>query len=254
MITRTVSFASVLALSALISHADTLVLNPSADTFFRAGLNNSTNFGTQAIYDIYQNGTARNYFAYTKFDLSALAGATITSATLTFTYNGGGTRTDSITTGRFAAYGLLEVECNTPQTWTETGLVVSGGTENIGAEYIAANNVSFDTATRTVSFDGVGEVITGTGVGATATLNTSSSLVSFLQGRLASLTSVSATFIIDSPTNDAGRGYALGSREAITGMPVLTIEYTAVPEPSAFALLAGLAGVGCVGLRRRRRA
>jgi autotransporter-associated beta strand protein len=29
---------------------------------------------------------------------------------------------------------------------------------------------------------------------------------------------------------------------------------TAVPEPSAFALLAGLAGMGCVGLRRRRRA
>jgi autotransporter-associated beta strand protein len=29
---------------------------------------------------------------------------------------------------------------------------------------------------------------------------------------------------------------------------------SAVPEPSAFALLAGLAGLGCVGLRRRRRA
>lgn len=256
MTSKILTYTGLLAATASASIAATISLNPSADTFFRAGLAPSTNFGTAAALDIFQNGTARNYFAYVKFDLSSLSGATINSASLSFTYVSGGTRSDTLNTGRFATYGLLEVAGNTPQTWGETTLVFSGGTENIGSEYIAANNTSFDTTTRTVSFDGVAETVSGSGVGATASIGTSTALVNFLQNRLASPTALAATFIVDSPTNDAGRGYALGSREATSGMPVLVIDYTpsAIPEPSSFAAFAGLVGVAAVGLRRRRRA
>lgn len=238
------------------TQADTLNLNPSADTFVRFGTNQNVNFGTSAFYDIFQNGTARNYFAYVRFDLSSLpAGAVIDSATLTFTYNGGGTRTDTLNTGRLGVYGLLDVAGNTPQNWGETTLVFSGGTQNVGSEYIANGGTSFDTTTRTISFDGVGEFVTGGGgVGSTAGLNTTTALVDFLQDRFESVGGSFATFIVDSPTTDAGRGYALGSREAVSGFPVLQINYTAVPEPSTFAALAGMLGLGFAASRRRRKA
>lgn len=237
------------------ARAETVVLNPNADTTVRFGANQNVNYGTATIYDIYQYNDARNYFAYVRFDLSTIpVDAVIDSATLTFTYNGGGTRGDSLTTGRFAVYGLLDVAGNTAQAWTETSLVFSGGTENVGAEYIANSGTAFDTTTRTTSFDGVGEFVTGTGVGSNAGLNSSGSLLAFLEARRTAGGFV--TFIIDTPTAETGRGYGLGSREAASGIPTLSIDFTpaAVPEPSAFAAIAGLAGLGFAASRRRRAA
>lgn len=222
MLALAVSFLAIFP-----SAAATLSLNPEADTFVRRGINQTVNYGTVTNLDIYQNSTTRAYFAYVRFNLSVLPpGAVITNATLTFTYNGGGTRTDTLTTGRFATYGLLDMSGNTPQNWGETTL--TGDT--IGAEFIGIAAVDIDTSTRTVSFDGVGESISGGGgVGSTASVtgSTGGPLVSFLNARFGA--GGLATFIVDFPGTESGRGYALGSREATSGQPVLVVNYFVPP-------------------------
>jgi hypothetical protein len=250
---RSLLFAgAALVASAQLATAQSVLLNAVADTTLRGGINETTNYGTSTVLEIFQLTTARNFFAYVRFDLSSIpSGANITSATLTFTYNGAGNgRTDVLNTGRFAAYGLLDVAGNTAQNWSETSLTYA----TRGAEIVAMSNTIVDITTpRVANFDGVGEFVAGgTGVGATVGLNTSIGLVDFLQDRFeASLPA--ATFIIDFPTAEAsGRGYGLGSREAASGFPTLSIEYAVIPEPGAVAALAGVAALGVAVIRRRR--
>ena len=246
--------------------ADTANFNPSADATvnYRSGnASSDTNFGTQLDLDLYySNQVAPGIWAmsYVRFDLSSLAGATITDATLTFTKLASNianitnaTRNDALTTGRFAVYGLLDVAGNTAQGWSETAITGNSVRGTLDHEIIADSGTKLDTTTRTVSFDGVGETVTTTLGSITGT--SGSSLVSFLQGRVDAGSSIGwTTFIVDNPDLTSGRGFAFGSRENAGFEPVLSITYTPVPEPSTFALLAGIAGMGCVGLRRRRRA
>lgn len=245
---------ALLAMGALLgtANAATLTLNPVADTFVRFGINQNVNYGTNPILDIYQVTTIRAFYAYVRFDLSTLpAGATIDSATLTFFKGTGGTRSDVLNTGRFAAYGLLDVAGNTPQNWGETTLVFSGGSENVGSEYITNSGTQFDTATRTVSFDGIGETAVDPNYASIAGAS-GGPLVTFLSDR--STAGGSTTFIVDIPTADNGRGYALGSRENTNTalIPVLQIEYTPIPEPTGLVAIGSLVGLGLRRSRNRR--
>lgn len=217
-------------------------LEPSADTFvFKRDGNygyNSSNFGASAELDLYQNGTAIHALAYLRFDLSNLPLDTqVTAATLTLTKVANSNegiheaRNDNLTSGRFGVWGLLDTAGNTSQDWQETLLSAT----TTGSEITGGANPQFDTATpRTVSFDGLGETVSGTGAGATATVSASSAgpFLSFIQGRLtASSHRGLATFLIDFPENtSSGRGYALGSREATaTNRPMLSIRYLSTP-------------------------
>jgi hypothetical protein len=261
MLKKVSSHAALLALSAFVAQADTISLNPTADAFvaFRAGnAANDTNFGSSNQLDLYQNGDIYMY-AYVRFDFSSLGNITINSATLTFTktsntvesgYPVVSARNDTLTTGRFGVFGLTDASGNTAQNWGETTITAN----NVGSERIASQGAQFDTTTRVVSFDGINETVSS-GTTASITGSNGSNLVSFLQERVSPTSFAgSVTFIVDFPGTGTGQGFALASREAVSGMPVLMLDYTPVPEPSAFALLAGLAGMGCVGLRRRRRA
>ena len=211
-----------LGLATLVSGQTVVNLNPVADTFvaFRSGnAASDTNFGSSTDLDLHQQGEIF-MSAYLRFDLAAVipANATITSVTLTLTKAGTNTlesgyplvstRNDTVTTGRFAAYGLLDVDGNTAQNWGETTLTAN----TMGAERVATSGLQFDTATRTVSFDEVNESTPG---GTSVVVGTSESLVSFVQNRLTSIGGGTATLILDFPTlsTDSARGYALLSRE-----------------------------------------
>lgn len=258
------TLAAACAAGISAAQALTIELNPTADTFVAHRSSHAaetTNFGTATVLDTLQFGTGIYTFIYIRFDLSSLgAGATINSATLSLTKTANvlqpgyptSVRNDLITTGRFAAYGLLDTAGNTAQDWSETSLTHA----TIGTEKNADSNTQFNTLSAVTSFDEQGETITGGGTGVTVTGDDTSALVSFLQERMnAGAHTGLATFIVDFPTADgSARGYAFASREAATGFPVLTIDYTpaAVPEPSAFAAIAGLVGLGFAASRRRR--
>jgi hypothetical protein len=242
-------FSLLLATVPGVALADTTnILTPNADTFVKFGSQQNLNFGTANCLDLYANGTGRDYFGYVRFDLSSIpAGATITSATLTFTkIDGlGSTRNDTMNTGRFRVLGLNNVVGNTPQDWSETGLTF----DTRGAEWTAAN--TFDPA-RITDLDGTlgNEVILGGGgTGSTASVS-GANLVNFVSGLLGS---GAVTFIADQAGTDAGRGYGLASREygatLPSVVPALTLAYTVAPEPSTFALV----GLGVAGLLARRR-
>jgi hypothetical protein len=195
------------------------------------------------VLDLYSYNTARDYFGYVRFDLSAIPdAATLTSATLTFTKVAGGTRGDTMTTARFRVLGLNDVAGNTPQDWVETALTF----DNRGAEWTAAN--TFDGA-RVTDLDGTAgnEVVNTTSTPNWASIS-GDNLLAFLTGRLAAN---NVTFIVDQATTETGKGYAFGSRENTdpTTVPTLVIGYSVVPEPSALAVI----GLGLAGYLARRR-
>jgi len=221
--------------------ATTNAFLPSADTFVRFGINQEVNYGALEFLDLYGNGTARDYFAYVRFDLSSLPqDAQLLDATLRFTKVAGGTRNDTLTTGRFRVLGLNDVAGNTPQTWDELTLTFN----TIGSEWVSAN--TYDT-TRVTDRDGANEGADNpTGIASSGGPN----LVSFLSSRLAAGGLV--TFIVDFATTEGGRGFAFGSRENSNpdARPQLTVAW--IPEPSMPALLT-LGGLLLLAWHRRLR-
>jgi hypothetical protein len=235
---------SVLAV-ALMAHqanAATITLGSNADTYLR----DATPRGGFVFMDV--RGGAVDFRGYQRFDLAALgAGSTINSATLTYTVSGGASRNDTLVNGRFALYGLNNVAGNTPQNWDEATFEPAGkGTEDV-ATLMGVTDLDDNVV-------GISEIVVpfggnGANPGTTVTIS-GAPLVSFLQSRLDD--GGLATFIL-SNDDATDRGYGLASKENATAdyHPRLTIDYTEIPEPSALALAAILAGMAGMGLRYR---
>jgi hypothetical protein len=83
-----------------LAHAATITLGSNADTYLR----DATARGALTFMDV--RGAAIDFRGYLRFDLSALAGNTITSASLQLSVSGGASRNDAINGGRLALYGL----------------------------------------------------------------------------------------------------------------------------------------------------
>jgi hypothetical protein len=210
-------------------------LNADADTYLR----DATARGGLGFMDV--RGGNIDFRGYLRFNLAAIpAGATINSATLQLTQVSGASRNDTITTGRFALYGLNNDAGNTPQNWDEATFVPADkGTEDVTT---LAGVTDLDDNVL-----GITESAAGTPVQVTVT---GAPLGAFLQSRLSD--GGLATFILSNDdSND--RGFGLGTKENAdsTTQPVLTIDYTAVPEPAAALGLA--IGLGLVGMSGRPR-
>lgn len=228
-----------LAVQAQAAQTNTLI--SVADTFVRYGINQDVNFGSLEYLDLFANGTARDYFAYVRFDLSVLPQeAQLLDATLSFTKVSGGTRNDTLTTGRLRILGLNDMPSNTPQNWDELTLTFN----TIGAEWTGPNQ--FDPARVTSFDDALGNEVADNTTGLASI--SGANLVDFLNSRLAAGGLV--TFIVDFATTEAGRGFAFGSRENANpdARPQLTVAW--IPEPRLPALLT-LGGLLWLVWRRR---
>ena len=197
-----------------ISHAaPDVTLNPSADNHFEWGINDN-NYGTADSLHFRQYTTNnRDYFAYIRFDLSAIT-KPITDVTLRLQQKSGAT----ITSGRIRVLGLDDVAGNTAQNWEENVIKPStlGGEFTAPASTLTTSESPFYT-NRVTSFDGDVPGITEEITSDTATLEivkvSGKPLTDWLEARR--LNGGLATLIVDLP-GAQGAEYYLHSRETLT--------------------------------------
>lgn len=231
-----VAAMAALAVLSSASQAATIMLSADADTYLR----DATARGALEFMDV--RGGNIDFRGYLRFDLSSIpAGATIDSATLTLTQVPGASRNDTATTGRFALYGLNADAGNTAQNWDEATFVVDGkGSEDV-ATLTGVTDLDEDVAGITETVGGSPALFTISGA----------PLAAFLQGRYAD--GGLATFIL-SNDDATDRGFGIGSKENADPAthPLLTIDYTAIPEPSSLALLAVCGSLAAFSSRRAK--
>ncbi len=147
------------------------------------------------------------------------------------------------------------------------GLVINGGTVALGASDILAGVGGLTLAGGTFAAgtftDTLGALTLGAGIN-TITLGAGAALAFADSSAIswgANTLSVAGTFLDGASIRfgDSASGLSGAQLAAITvngqAVSINSLGYlTAIPEPSAFALLAGLAGLGCAATRRRRRA
>lgn len=240
--------ALLLAL-AVSSHAATISLTSSNDTYLRNNFSHAANGVTDNMDFRY------DFTSYFQFDMSGLGGSVnITGATLTL-HKIANVRNDSLTTGRAATYGLNNIAGNTEQNWDETAAGWSGVTgedhgldyRNVGNEWLSGTGAIAENLTVLDQDNGANVTETANNTTGLYTIS-GPDLVTFLNNRIADNGFV--TFVVEA-TDTGGRGWGWATKEHADSAlhPTLSITYSVVPEPSA-ALLGGL---GLVGLLRRRR-
>lgn len=244
----TAPLLAALAIAAAPASAATLNLIAAYDAHIRgASATVNNNYGNDTLVLIGDTTTANDFIRGAfAFDLSdpALAGATINSVTLTLTI----ASRDTANGGSANAAMTINLH-ELSSAFIETG--------------VSWNNRQAGTAWGTAGGD-FGSVISSTSANA-ATVNAGDSLVfSGLDLTSAVSDSVSGTFFVLAKLGLESASdrniFRITSTESTAGTngvsyPVLSIDYTpaAIPEPSAFAALAGLGALGLVGARRRRR-
>lgn len=181
--------------------AETVTLAPAAlKAVAIAGNAGAPTFTAQNVgvsYEVrardFASGAVRGNVVYQRFDISTLAGGYVQSASLNFNRVAG----DTLTTGRFALFGLAERASNLPQDWTPESFVY--GTEldpTMFFDALASTDACPVQPANVVDFSSL-EVVSGN----RASLS-SNAFVSFLQERLDN--GGQATLLLTMPSQGAG--------------------------------------------------
>ncbi|WPJ95119.1 DNRLRE domain-containing protein [Coraliomargarita algicola] len=227
----------------LAATADILEIGTTVDDYIRSGSNADNAQNSTNLILVGDTATAGDELrGMLTFDLSSyteLVGATINSATLTFTINdsdetgAGKSANETITLNLFQTNTSFTESATWNSPWTTAG----GDLDNLIAS--TTGNPGSDAQGTNLDFSGSNLD--------TAIANTIGGSISFI-------------LAIDPSEVDGTRSiFRLTSNEPVIGggvtadfSPVLSIDYTAVPEPSIFALLTGLAGLSLAVVRRRK--
>ncbi len=236
--------AACAALPAGLSAQTVLTLHPSADTWVRSGFP-TTNFGTATELlvgtinptsggnpgaDVSGADVGRLLVSFNLADpavVAALSGQTITSVTLTFTVNS----TDTSSVSTVVSYSLFQ-----------------SGTYNAGSvTWDSGRPAPIGSAVSTLSVNP-----RDLAANDTVLFGSSASFTSLVSSSLGD----TLNLLLKQTTEGTPASRELLRLRSVdyTGTasdPVLTI--TAIPEPSAFAALAGLGMLGFAATRRRRR-
>jgi len=243
----------ILAIASFATSANavTLIVNPTADTYLRSSENQAYGGAAQILAG--SHSTLNGLTNLFRFDLSALptSGITIDSVTLTLTSNASGSGT-AVTLHVFelAAANASWVE------GTANGAVVAGDASALyrvnqttawagGATSYARTAGTDYVNTSLASFTGNASTI-GTGtLGFTSTGAFSTTVATFAGANL--------NLWVGTPTlTGANDFFRISSKEASATATSLVINYTAIPEPSTYALL-GMGLIGVVLATRHRR-
>jgi fibronectin type 3 domain-containing protein len=224
--------------------AETATLTPSAlKAIAIAGDAGAPTLSIQnvgASYEVrardFASGAVRNNLVYQRFDLSPLGKILVQGASLRFNRVAG----DTLTTGRFALYGLKDLSGNLAQNWTSTDFKY--GAEFDPAMYydlIASSGLCPINLANVVDFSQQ-EAVSGS----SATLS-SADFVTFLQGRIDA--GGQATVILGMPSQGAGNdkkmtfAYAGYTDPTLAVSLVLSYSAVALPSPPTHFLLEGIA-------------
>lgn len=256
---RAVLSLAAFGLSATIASAVTLNLNSTADTYLRGGSSDQA-FGATSSLLVGSHSSVGPFTGLFRFDLSTLptSGITIDSVTLTLksSSNGSGTNV-TLNVFELSAANADWVEGaengsngDGSSTWTkkvrdliapvgpEADWAGSPGARTAGTDYINTSLASF---TGNASTIGTGNLVF------TSTAAFLTSVGASAGGNL--------TLWTGTPTSTGNNDFfRIESRETAFD-PLLTINYSVapIPEPSAFAVLAGVGVLGLAAVRRRRR-
>jgi fibronectin type 3 domain-containing protein len=237
-------FAFLVSVVSQAQGAETVAVAPSAlKAIAIAGDAGAPTLSVQNVgvsYEVrardFASGAVRNNLVYHRFDLSPLGKVLVQGASLKFNRVAG----DTLTTSRFALYGLKDVAGNLAQNWTASDFKY--GAEFDPAMYydlVASSGLCPIKLSNVVDFSQQ-EAVSG----ASATLN-SADFATFLQDRINA--GGQATVILGMPSQGAGNDKKMSFAYpgyADATLPVsLVLSYSAValPSPPADFLLDGIA-------------
>lgn len=232
------SFCLVSAATSL--SAATLVINPVVDTFIRESVPNDNFSGEQSILVGHTASSADEFNGLLKFSFTdaSLVGATINSVTLTMYKRANGSSVSADTTIQ-----IFETIPNWDSTQTTWNISSTGNNWNTpGAEGAGFDYVD----TQLASFTGNESV---TPVNSALTFTSDVAFTTLVQNNIGN----TLGFLAIVPDSLDRTVWNLGSVDnANPGIrPILTIDFTPIPEPSSVML--GLGALVGLGMLRKRK-